>query len=167
MRQKKGISPLIATVLILGFTVALAAVIMVWGQRFTVGIQKQTEETATIQLNCATDVDLKLVSVCNRTCSTCSSWEYRVTAQNDQAGKITKLILRFSNASSVNTTNEAFAAVGGIPGYGTVTQIVGGIEEASYVEAIPVAIINGKETTCSANKQSVGEQGGPAFDNCV
>ena len=33
--NKKGISPLIATVLILGFTVALAAIIMTWGTDFT------------------------------------------------------------------------------------------------------------------------------------
>lgn len=32
--RNKGISPLIATVLLLGFTVALAAIIMTWGKSF-------------------------------------------------------------------------------------------------------------------------------------
>ena len=31
MMNKKGISPLIATVLLIGFAVALAAVVMTWG----------------------------------------------------------------------------------------------------------------------------------------
>ena len=37
--EKKGISPLIATVLILGFTVALAAVIMTWGSVPETGVR--------------------------------------------------------------------------------------------------------------------------------
>ena len=37
--DKRGISPLIATVLIIGFTVALAAVIITWGGRFILRLQ--------------------------------------------------------------------------------------------------------------------------------
>ena len=44
MKRNKGISPLIATVLILGFTVALALIIMVWGQKFTETQKMQEEE---------------------------------------------------------------------------------------------------------------------------
>ncbi len=44
MKDKKGISPLIATVLIIGFTIVLAAVVMQWGGSFVRGL---TEEQAT------------------------------------------------------------------------------------------------------------------------
>jgi flagellin-like protein len=57
---RKGISPLIATVLILGFTVALAAVIMIWGQSFTKKMQEATETTAQKQITCSTDVMLEI-----------------------------------------------------------------------------------------------------------
>ena len=40
--DKKGISPLIATILIIGFTIALAAVIISWEQTFTRQIQQET-----------------------------------------------------------------------------------------------------------------------------
>ncbi len=41
MKTKKGISPLIATVLLIGFTVALAAVLMTWGLDY---VKKSTEQ---------------------------------------------------------------------------------------------------------------------------
>ena len=41
-KNKRGISPLIATVLLIGFTVALAAMVMTWGSGF---IKKTTEQT--------------------------------------------------------------------------------------------------------------------------
>ena len=41
--EKKGISPLIATVLLIGFTIVLAAVVMRWGSEF---VRETTEETA-------------------------------------------------------------------------------------------------------------------------
>lgn len=62
--NKKGISPLIATVLVIGFTVALAAVILTWGTSFTKSIQKGTEETTEIQLACAQDVQFDVKSAC-------------------------------------------------------------------------------------------------------
>lgn len=48
MKAKRGISPLIATVLLIGFTVALAAVIMTWGLDYIKGttdtVGKQTNK---------------------------------------------------------------------------------------------------------------------------
>ncbi len=48
MNTKKGISPLIATVLLIGFSVALAAVIMTWGfdymEYIQIGVGKKTQE---------------------------------------------------------------------------------------------------------------------------
>lgn len=56
--QKRGISPLIATVLIVGFTIALAAIVITWGSTFLKQIQASTEETAGKQLTCENDVGL-------------------------------------------------------------------------------------------------------------
>jgi len=58
---KKGVSPLIATVLIIGFTIALAALIMTWGTTFIKKTQKDVEIGAEAQLQCA-KVDLALKS---------------------------------------------------------------------------------------------------------
>ena len=55
LTQKKGVSPLIATVLLMAFAVALGALVMTWGKSYV------TEETATIersekQLTCSFEV---------------------------------------------------------------------------------------------------------------
>lgn len=51
-RGKKGISPLIATVLLIGFVVAVAAIVMVWGKGF---IKERAEKEGALsqaQLEC-------------------------------------------------------------------------------------------------------------------
>ena len=50
--NKKGISPLIATVLIIGFTVALAAIIITWGGQFIDTVTESTSEQSAVQLKC-------------------------------------------------------------------------------------------------------------------
>ncbi len=47
--NKKGMSPLIATVLIIGFTVALAGVIMLWGYEFIESLQEPTVCTSGVE----------------------------------------------------------------------------------------------------------------------
>lgn len=54
--MKKGISPLIATVIIIGFTIVLAAGVIYWGTDFFNTIQSQTSKGATIQNLCASDL---------------------------------------------------------------------------------------------------------------
>ena len=51
--NKKGISPLIATVLIIGFTVALAAVVMTWGTGFVRSTTEETSESTNLALECS------------------------------------------------------------------------------------------------------------------
>ncbi|QQG38924.1 MAG: hypothetical protein HYS32_00455 [Candidatus Woesearchaeota archaeon] len=62
--NKKGISPLIATVLIIGFTIALALVIFTWGKNFVVDVTEQTGEKAKTQLSCINDVEFKFRKGC-------------------------------------------------------------------------------------------------------
>jgi len=62
--KKRGISPLIATVLIIGFTVALAAIIMTWGQSFIKKTQETTTETTNIALICAQEVKPDIKEAC-------------------------------------------------------------------------------------------------------
>lgn len=54
--SKRGIAPLIATVLIIGFTVASSAVVMYWGEDFTQSNIEQTELSASSSLACSSVV---------------------------------------------------------------------------------------------------------------
>jgi len=170
MENKKGISPLIATVLILGFTVALAAIIMVWGQRFTQGIQETTEDTANTQLVCTTDVAFKITNVCRAAAESGSPGNgyYRVFVENNGNKKIDKLDVRFYKSASLVQTVALFT-VAGIDKYGIDYKDSGwltGINQLRYVEAIPTITVNGKQVTCTANRQSFGSLEGADVSMC-
>ena len=163
--NKRGISPLIATVLIIGFTVALAAVIMTWGQSFTKGVQEQTEETSTQQITCAQDVMFDLQSVCR------SGSDYTLTIANNGNKDILRFRVRFYEDVDTVNTGVAFSAgtitVPGLTAFDIDSDNVGGGSSAiKKVEIIPIIGIEGKEITCSSNVDSFGDLEGSAIDTC-
>lgn len=88
MKNKKGISPLIASILLIGFTVALAAIIMTWGTSF---VKKQTEQTETEgskALDCA-KLNLRISGGCDG----------KIAIDNPQNIAITSLTFRKYDAS--------------------------------------------------------------------
>ena len=105
--RKRGISPLIATVLIIGFTVALAAVIMTWGKGFTESMTKGAEEGANQDIVCTRDVKVTIPSVCYIDGDT----QLKMVINNDKQQKIEAITARIKespdkvavNASSVDT----------------------------------------------------------------
>lgn len=58
--MKKGISPLIGTVLLIGFTIGLAILIFSWGGKFTAELTEETGEKASSQISCIYDVKVEL-----------------------------------------------------------------------------------------------------------
>lgn len=59
MKSKKAISPLIATVLIIGFVIVLSALVITWGSDLFKKITQQTSETSEFVALCATGIDLE------------------------------------------------------------------------------------------------------------
>jgi len=49
--QKRVISPLIGTVLLVGFTIGLAMIIFVWGSSFTKDLTEQSTQTASKEIS--------------------------------------------------------------------------------------------------------------------
>jgi flagellin-like protein len=86
---KKGISPLIATVLIIGFTVALAAMVMTWGSGFIKKTTEQTEESTSIALKCASDLAFEISRV------TCDDTKHLKSAMVENRGKLDITSVKF------------------------------------------------------------------------
>jgi flagellin-like protein len=63
MMNKRGISPLIATVLLIGFAVALAAVVMTWGLDFITDTADTTKKQTEHTLICASDLSFSISNV--------------------------------------------------------------------------------------------------------
>lgn len=167
MENKKGISPLIATVLILGFTVALAAVIMVWGTRFTTNIQEQTEETANTQVICTNDVAFKISNVCRVTTDPAVTNNYKVFIENNGIRDIRSLNVRFYKSNTEVTTKEMFSSsIGKYALDNEETGVLASITELLYVQAIPTITVNGRPVVCTANIQDFGSLEGNDVDDC-
>lgn len=107
--NKKGISPLIATVLLIGFAVALAAVVMTWGLDFirstTDNVGKRTDEA----LKCATKLDFEITDV------DCAS--NTVTVANNGDVNISSMTFRVYRGGDVDPVKEAGIGPLGIKQY--------------------------------------------------
>lgn len=155
--KKRGISPLVATVLLLGFTVALAAVIMTWGQGFTRDIQKTTEETSNIQVICATDVVFDIDNACEVDANT-----VRVVIKNDGARDIDSFKARlYRSGSDVSTAN-----VTGVSAFGIKSKDISKTGTIKLVELLPVITVGGKSITCSQNSPTYGDLDGVGLAAC-
>ncbi|MBM3199694.1 hypothetical protein FJZ53_02065 [Candidatus Woesearchaeota archaeon] len=166
--EKKGISPLIATVLILGFTVALAAVIMTWGTSFTKDMQKKTSENTDIQMKCATDVVFNIKAVKNTTAG------YDITIANDGNEDIAEWRFRLYESDTIITQKEVKGDTAEVPSFGLKTMSIPMAAvyppapdtpilhaEIKKVEAIPVIKgTDGKPIVCPSTIDSYGDTGG-------
>ena len=165
--DKKGISPLIATVLIIGFTVALAAVIMTWGQSFSKGIQEQTEETSTQQITCAQDVMFDIKSVCETT----TNGIYKITIANNGNKKIDGFKVRYYESTDDVIPKDVPFGVGtlaGIDAFGIESDatVASGQSDVKKIEVMPIITIEGKQITCSSNIDSYGDLEGSVIRAC-
>ena len=62
-RGKRGVSPLIATVLLIAFAVALGAVVMNWGKSFTTETINYAETSSSTNVGCNLDMSLTAVEI--------------------------------------------------------------------------------------------------------
>ncbi len=138
--NKRGISPLIATVLIIGFTVALAAVILIWGQGFTKSMQQGAEESANINLMCANDVKFSVTGGCY--CATANT--IKVTVKNDGNIDIQNFTARFYKSPTQVGTDDTLLGLAkyGIKTYSVTTPVDVTKNAVKQIELIPVIKID-------------------------
>ena len=138
-KNKKAVSPLIATVLLIGFTVALAGVVITWGGGFVERITAGTEERTDITTTCIGDLNFEIDSV------KCPD---KITIENKGRVKIESFKLRFFKADGSILGTDA---VGGLDKYNIneYTLKKDMPDGTSKVEAIAAVIVEGIEATCA------------------
>jgi len=77
MSNKKGVSPLIATVLLIAFAVALGAIVMNWGRTYIDETQDFAKESSEGLVTCSSAVSLKIEIL-----------KARVTIDNDEVTEV-------------------------------------------------------------------------------
>ena len=160
--SKQGISPLIATVLIIAFTVALAVIVINWGTSFTRDLQDNTSNSADFQISCAQEVVYSIKSACVTT-----GGALNVVVSNDGSKALDQVIVRTTSLNSA-ATQQYTTSPSSVPPvnppvaaeFAEVTVVVpaGSFPTpAAKVEVIPyITAGNGDSQPCSSNKRTFG-----------
>ncbi|MDD4878637.1 MAG: hypothetical protein PHO02_06425 [Candidatus Nanoarchaeia archaeon] len=102
---KKGVSPIIATTMLIGFTVAVIAMVVVWSRGYIEERAAKEEALANTKLKCET-VKFTVEEVCQ----TGSSLNVKVKNLANQ--QIDSWILRIKGSAGVQATEQGFVVKG-------------------------------------------------------
>jgi len=156
--KKRGISPLIATVLIIGFTVALATIIITWGGGYIQGEQERVSETTSFALQC-TKLRYEVVDVtCNAGTNVLET--VRITSNTDI--EIPELILRVKNETNAISvfdseigTQLALTPTTGLDSFGSVVAaLTGGPTDPRTIEVIAKIDDGGVTKACGVGSRT-------------
>ncbi|MEK6940978.1 MAG: archaellin/type IV pilin N-terminal domain-containing protein [Nanoarchaeota archaeon] len=165
--SKGGVSPLIATVLIIGFTVILAVLIINWGTDFFQTVQEDTSKTTETQFVCTNDVKFEVSG------AKCVGGDLLVTVKNNADYSIQGFVVRFINFDYGDSERNGVKQVMGetLEAYGTTTLVIDSTDlgdiDTGKVDVFPIVLINNVEYTCSENVESFGDlDSGRRLEGC-
>ena len=155
--EKRGISPLIATVLLIGFTIVLAAAIFQWGGSLVEKLKAQSEEKALTKITCVSDVNIDIKQACNLISSALITIDNK--GNIDVKGLTVRLI---GDKTYVQKVEE------GISPFGAKKISVNmpyDITNLKQVEVFPRILVDGKEQTCESEIRNIDEGCGITLPN--
>ena len=140
MHNNKGISPLIATVLLIGFTIVLGAMIITWGTDFFRSTTEKVDKDRENALLCTSRLEFQIVDV------KCA--EGKVFVENSGSIDIVEMKLRSHKRAdgtvTVQDINQSINVFGKIP------IDVANLNELSKVDAIAtVKTTDGTDIVCN------------------
>jgi flagellin-like protein len=101
--SRKAVSPLIATVLLIAFAVALGAVVMNWGRGYVEDTANMARERSDAEVTCTAEVDLSIVQIDNtpQICyNTTSPGHVHMILENTKAKEIERFEVRLIGEDS-------------------------------------------------------------------
>ncbi len=168
MTDKKGISPLIATVLIIGFTIVLAAVVMQWGGSFVKQLTEEQAESAEAQTKCiGMDFDVGVIDISDditqAATGTAGKITFKVTSNMEKSiGDLVVQLVDDSEGSTVTLAHNDPTGVFSLSGYGVDTFDVtieagsDAITTSDQLRVIPKVTLNDESVVgCSADVANI------------
>lgn len=145
MKSKRGVSPLIATVLLIAFAVALGAVVMNWGRTYVENTASNAADKSDTEIKCSMDVrlevpeidDIEQLCYCNGSNPSYMQFIIENTGLVDIADLQIQIIGKqniYSNTSFLNRTMPKAELVKGKMYYDPT--ITGVLEQVRFVPAI-------------------------------
>ena len=148
--MKKGVSPLIATVLIIGFAVGLAAIIITFSSKYVEKVSEEVEEEAEIKITCTQRIDLNVKYAC------ISGDHVNALIENTGSAPINSFIFRvIGSAGKATVSEDVGLETGGIklfmPKYDT--NSIKGVGIPKELEIFP-RILNKEKRTLEVCKET-------------
>ena len=163
-KNKKGVSPLIATVLLIAFAVALGAVVMNWGRSYVEDTANVARERSDTEVTCTSQVDIDIVDidsvpqVCyNLTGGGANSPQVQFIVENKKTKRIEKIqarligssskvpiIQNLGNNSNLTTSQAKFLNISYDSGIGAPTQL----------KLTPYIKVGADTVPCAANAET-------------
>ncbi len=166
-KKKRGVSPLIATVLLIAFAVALGAVVMNWGRSYTEQVADNVQKQGDVQLKCSQDVKLEVVELDDNPQFCLGEWGansyVNFTLRNPGTKKMESLQVTFIGETDVlvNSTvpNSSIAKEGGYSRKMSVGFPFSQVGKVKKVEIVPVVEINGIQSRCTGKGSTLSKDG--------
>ena len=154
IRNKKGVSPLIATVLLIAFAVALGAVVMNWGRSYVDETTAFATKKSSTEVKCSMDIGLEFVEIGERkqVCLDNETDTLNFTIRNRGTVVISGIKVQ-ALSSSLNVIESDMNETLGIAGIKR-SYINYSIENNGTLEKIlftPMILIEGSKTLCARN----------------
>ena len=148
LNSKRGVSPLIATVLLIAFAVALGAVVMNWGRSYVEETASFAKTKSNTEVRCSMDVRIKEVKINDVTkfCYNDTGGFVNFLIKNSGRKQITRLLVQVINTNdNVNTTTLNVSIPVGYNYHGVVNY-TGSFQQ---VEVIPNILVSGEYIPCT------------------
>lgn len=154
--DKRGISQLIVVVLIIGFAIALAAVILTWSQTFTYKLTEETQGSSSEAQTCLQNVDIGIMSVCYNSTANYTQVQVENIMEDDLSGLVFRVIYtdRTADVAQLDSTStDSEIILGSVPleGFGLDLYRINhnGLKTPSEIQVLPkITLRSGKQITC-------------------
>jgi len=147
--KKRGISPLIATVLLIGFTIVIAALVMIWGSNLVKERAEKIGAKSEAQISCAAKIEIDLKQ------AECSNSKIKVAVENKGTDSIDGFRARIHYGSDVETKTIPLQPVLKGTSQRTIEIEYDNTKNPTSVEIIPFVTKQSLSYTCSEQLKQI------------
>ena|SRR3989338_339870 len=157
LKSKRGVSPLIATVLLIAFAVALGAVVMNWGRTYVEDTAKFAREKSDIEIKCSSDVKLAFLKIkdVKHICYFIDASNVKVNFTVENIGKLDIFGLQVTvvgdkevNTTEIDLEDPDDRVLKRARFYKNTSVNLGDIGNPSQIRIVPVIKIEGNRNAC-------------------
>ncbi|MBD3313396.1 hypothetical protein GF345_03055 [Candidatus Woesearchaeota archaeon] len=157
LMDKKAVSPLIATVLLIAFAVALGAVVMNWGRSYVEDTAEFAQEKSSTEITCSMDIRTEIIKIgeTSQICYDDDAETLNFTIQNSGTVRVDGLRIQAIGNSSIvsKEINETFPTAE--PKRMYINYSVDGNGSIRQVRFTPMITVEEKGVWCAQNVKTV------------